>query len=266
MCSVICLFLQAAGATEGEGEEQQQALTLVEALKAELEKIDFHTSIEDELGFSMLRTESTSGEPRLGVAVELLDSEIREKHPSLARGDGLLIRYVAPGSTAAAAGLQVDDIIFAWGDQRLLHPQQLRILIQHAESDEKIVLKVIRESEEKLFELAIPERRAEGQTEDIPQGFRRNTSFSMTTKAFIVQPDGEVRKFNPNDEMENLTPFIQDQELAELLMDISEKDGVLIEPGDQKHLGKLIEELLRNGEVKVEEVAEETLRAGKDKP
>ena len=58
-------------------------------------------------------------------APEVVASQLR-----LEPGVGLVITYVATNSPAAQAGLLRDDVLVAFEDQALVHPQQLRKLVQ----------------------------------------------------------------------------------------------------------------------------------------
>ena len=65
----------------------------------------------------------------LGVAVEEA-SEALASQLSLAPGVGLLVTYVTPDSPAAKAGLEKNDVLVELEGQSLVHPAQLRKLVQ----------------------------------------------------------------------------------------------------------------------------------------
>jgi hypothetical protein len=65
----------------------------------------------------------------LGLATEEA-SEALTAQLRLAAGAGLTVTYVAPDSPAAKAGLQKNDVLVELDDQSLVHPAQLRKLIQ----------------------------------------------------------------------------------------------------------------------------------------
>ncbi|MGA2867316.1 MAG: PDZ domain-containing protein [Verrucomicrobiota bacterium] len=71
----------------------------------------------------------------LGLSTEetpdALASQLR-----LNSGEGLVVTYVAPDSPAAKAGVEKNDVLVQFGDQLLVHPAQLRKLVQmHKEGD-----------------------------------------------------------------------------------------------------------------------------------
>ena len=76
-----------------------------------------------------LERQGAPSRPWLGLATEeapeVLTSQLR-----LDPGVGLVVIFVATNSPAAKAGLVRDDVLVALGDQSLVHPQQLRKLIQ----------------------------------------------------------------------------------------------------------------------------------------
>jgi hypothetical protein len=81
--------------------------------------------------------EPTAGDPQaalkdrawLGVAVEE-GSEALASQLGLAPGSGLVVTYVTPDSPAAKAGLQKNDVLVELEGQLLVHPAQLRKLVQ----------------------------------------------------------------------------------------------------------------------------------------
>jgi hypothetical protein len=71
----------------------------------------------------------------LGVSVEET-SEALASQLGLESGEGLVVEFVAPDSPAAKAGLKRNDVLVQLGDQVLVHPVQLRKLVQmHKEGD-----------------------------------------------------------------------------------------------------------------------------------
>jgi hypothetical protein len=75
----------------------------------------------------------------LGVAVEEA-SEALESQLGLAPGAGLLVTYVTPDSPAAKAGLEKNDVLVELEGQSLVHPAQLRKLVQVRKEGDTIEL------------------------------------------------------------------------------------------------------------------------------
>lgn len=72
----------------------------------------------------------------LGVATTEVPRDVRAQLPDLPPETGLLIGAVAPESPAAKAGLQECDVLCRLGDQILVTPRQLAVLIgNHKEGD-----------------------------------------------------------------------------------------------------------------------------------
>ncbi len=71
----------------------------------------------------------------LGVSTEETTDALASQL-GLNSGEGLVVSYVAADSPAAKAGLQKHDVLVQFGDQLLVHPAQLRKLVQmHKEGD-----------------------------------------------------------------------------------------------------------------------------------
>jgi hypothetical protein len=77
--------------------------------------------------------------PWLGVSVEE-GSEALAAQLGLASGSGLVVTYVSPESPAAKAGLQKNDVLAELESQLLVHPSQLRKLIQRRKEGDAVQL------------------------------------------------------------------------------------------------------------------------------
>jgi len=81
---------------------------------------------------------------RLGVTIQDLNAPLAESF-GLKRPDGALVASVAPGSAAAAAGLQSGDVITAVNGEPVVRSGELSSLIGLAAPGEKVSLKVWRD-------------------------------------------------------------------------------------------------------------------------
>jgi hypothetical protein len=79
----------------------------------------------------------------LGVSADEV-SEALDAQLGLDPGEGLLVSYVAPESPAGKAGLHKNDVLLQFGDQLLVHPQQLRKLVRMRKVGEKVDLTIFR--------------------------------------------------------------------------------------------------------------------------
>ncbi|HVM46379.1 MAG TPA: PDZ domain-containing protein [Candidatus Acidoferrum sp.] len=84
-------------------------------------------------------TPASHGRGWLGVGVEEA-SEALASQLNLAPGVGLVVTYVTPDSPAAKAGLQMNDVLVEFEGQPLVHPQQLRKLVQVRKEGDKVEL------------------------------------------------------------------------------------------------------------------------------
>ncbi|MFN3167966.1 MAG: S1C family serine protease [Phycisphaeraceae bacterium] len=82
----------------------------------------------------------------LGVNAEPLDFDTA-KLLGVPRGTGLLITFVAEDSPAAKAGLKQGDIVTKLGDQLLINPEQLAVLVRTHKAGDTITLHASREGE-----------------------------------------------------------------------------------------------------------------------
>jgi membrane-associated protease RseP (regulator of RpoE activity) len=83
----------------------------------------------------------------LGVATspanELLADQLK-----LGKGTGLVIDFVEEGSPAAKAGIRPHDVLVRLGDQILVNPPQLQVLVRLQKPGDKVTLTLVREAKE----------------------------------------------------------------------------------------------------------------------
>jgi hypothetical protein len=77
--------------------------------------------------------------PWLGVGVEEA-SEALATQLNLAPGVGLVVTFITPDSPAAKAGLEKNDVLVEFEGQPLVHPAQLRKLVQVRKEGDKVEL------------------------------------------------------------------------------------------------------------------------------
>jgi len=77
---------------------------------------------------------------KLGVFVEPLSSQTAGEFGYDENTEGLIIKYVQPGSLAQESGLEVGDIIISIDDQKIGTVEQLRNIISRADLDDKGVV------------------------------------------------------------------------------------------------------------------------------
>ena len=98
----------------------------------------------------------------LGVETSRVPGVVSEQL-GLAKGFGLVVDYVVPGSPAAAAGIQQNDILKMLNDQILIEPSQLRKLLQTFSEGTEVTLTILRKGQEqkitvKLAKKEVPQR------------------------------------------------------------------------------------------------------------
>ena len=102
--------------------------------------------------------------PFLGVRYVLITSEIQEEKnlsvdygALIVRGDNPGETAIVPGSAAEKAGLQENDIILEFDGEKITLQNSLAKIIQKHNPGDKVVLKILREKEEKTIEVILGE-------------------------------------------------------------------------------------------------------------
>ncbi len=105
-------------------------------------KLDLGTAGEME-GLLILEGQD-AGKPQFGVHVRRADDTLR-KHLKIKSGVGLVVESVVPESGAAAAGVQIDDILIKLDDQWLINSEQFTTLVYNAELGQAVKATLVRE-------------------------------------------------------------------------------------------------------------------------
>ncbi|MEZ5301953.1 MAG: PDZ domain-containing protein [Verrucomicrobiales bacterium] len=92
--------------------------------------------------------------PWLGVAIQALPEDVAAQLPQL-KGAGVVVRDAAPGSPAAAAGLQANDVLFKVNEQILFGEDQLTKLIATYAPGDEVSLTWMRGAEEMAAKTAL---------------------------------------------------------------------------------------------------------------
>ncbi len=105
--------------------------------------------------------------PYMGLTVRLLDPQTGR---SLELPDevGLKVEYVDPKGPASAAGFERGDVLHKLGDQLLINPHQLRVLLWRHKPGETVDVHRFRQGERKTIKLVLGERPAEPRMLRVP--------------------------------------------------------------------------------------------------
>jgi hypothetical protein len=88
-------------------------------------------------------------------------------------GEGILVDQVEPNSPAAKAGIQPNDILLSFNEQKLYSPAQLTRLVASSNAGTRVKLQVVRKGKVETVESEIGQRPGAGQFAQRPrQGFR----------------------------------------------------------------------------------------------
>ena len=104
----------------------------------------------------------------LGLVSKRLPKLVGE-HLGLAPGNGLVVEMVVPDSPADKAGLKKDDVITKLGDQKLVLPEQLPLLLQGHKPGEVVTIEVLRDQQPVKIEATLADRPARFARDKQPQ-------------------------------------------------------------------------------------------------
>jgi PDZ domain len=100
----------------------------------------------------------------LGVITTQVPPSLGE-HLELPIGFGIQVQEVVPDSPAAKSGLKANDILTKFGDQRLIGPEHLSLLVRGQKAEDKVELTIIRKGTEEKLAVTL------GATDELLSGF-----------------------------------------------------------------------------------------------
>jgi membrane-associated protease RseP (regulator of RpoE activity) len=124
---------------------------------------------------------ASAKEPYLGIAIEALPPALRSQLPGvLPRDQGILVARVAKDSPAQKAGLQPNDILLTFGDQKVASPEQLVKDVRADKPGQEVKIGYLRGGKASTCTVTLGEHEAAA----MPEGARR----------FRLVPDERLRK------------------------------------------------------------------------
>jgi membrane-associated protease RseP (regulator of RpoE activity) len=239
---IVAIFLAAAAGAQGEtagGESNPRKVIVVEntsnaaapeAEKGGIRKRMIIEKIEKD-GEVAEQTEVT----RLGVSSEEA-SEVVAAQLGLAPGAGLLVPYIAPNSPAAKAGLQKNDVLVQFEGQLLVHPVQLRKLVQMHKAGDSVKLEFYRAGKKQNATAILDKTKAE------PRRSMQELMFDEDHPLHLMRMQPPARN-NSQLDKERLKIEIR-QSVEDARKSVEE---ALKEAGQEKKHAKMMEELARSG-------------------
>jgi len=95
----------------------------------------------------------------LGMEVEFVPSALSSQMPGiLPKGQGVMILHVTKDSPAAKAGLQRDDVLLSYGDQKISSPEQLVKMVRNDKPGHEIALNFVRGGKSENCKIMLGER------------------------------------------------------------------------------------------------------------
>ena len=95
----------------------------------------------------------------LGVNIDRV-SPVTAAQLGLDQGTGLVVQHVVSESPAETSGIERYDILTSFGDQILVNPDQLQVLVAARAPGEKVALEVIRGGKRREIDVTLAERKA----------------------------------------------------------------------------------------------------------
>jgi len=106
----------------------------------------------------------------LGVATSSPNETLR-RQLGLPTGAGLVVDYVDKDGPAAAAGVQVHDVLTRLDDQILVNPPQLAVLVRMHQADDKVALMFVRGGKERKATATLVEKEQAVSADGTPLGW-----------------------------------------------------------------------------------------------
>jgi hypothetical protein len=135
------------------------------------------TRLERNRGDEELRRDSTW----LGVGADEADEALAAQL-QLQNGEGLVVTFVSSNSPAAKAGIKKNDVLVKFDDQVLVHPAQLRKLVQSRKEGDRVEITTYRRGEKVEMTATL---------EKSPAGF----AFALDDRGWQGNMDELKRKF-----------------------------------------------------------------------
>jgi hypothetical protein len=107
--------------------------------------------------------------PYIGVMTSAVPRDLRA-HFGLPEGFGLLVEEVMPDTPARKAGIQANDVLIRFEDQKLVNMEQLQTLVRSKKKDDGVPMTLLSNGQEKVVMVIIDER----MMPDIPGDMRRS--------------------------------------------------------------------------------------------
>jgi serine protease Do len=136
----------------------------------------------------------------LGVAIQPVSADLAEQFGVDIR-EGVVVTQVFPNTPAAEAGLKTGDVVVAFGNEKVVSPRQLQILVERTPIGQQETLRVVRDGRE--MKLTITGR-------EQPSDF-----------GAVARSNSSDRQSEPATELEGLG-----LEVADLDKDVAEQLGV----------------------------------------
>jgi membrane-associated protease RseP (regulator of RpoE activity) len=122
----------------------------------------------------------------LGVAAVEVPQEVAAQLP-IPQDTGLLVAGVAPDSPAAKAGLSENDVLTKLGDQIIITPRQLAVLIANHKKDDAVKITYLRKGQQAELTAVLGERIAPPLPADAAGPLAR-----MNRLTIRIGPDGKI--------------------------------------------------------------------------
>ena len=124
---------------------------------------------------------------RLGVHIQDLNRELAEAFGLDADQRGALVTRIEPDSAAAKAGIKIEDIIIAVGDERITSSAQLRNSIGMKRIGEKVKIRLLRNGKERTVTARL-QKAPDAEAETRPEAIKKlqGARFQETSDGVLI--------------------------------------------------------------------------------
>jgi len=118
-----------------------------------------HTTTENNHSYKLPATPSIPKTTWLGISTGPVPSALRHQlHRLIPANQGVLVTAISPSSPAEKAGLQKNDVLLSYNDQKLYSPMQLSGLVRSEKPEQNISLQIVQQGQLKMLQIPLGTR------------------------------------------------------------------------------------------------------------
>ena len=169
--------------------------------------------------------------PFLGISGSAVTGPLRE-HLKLPRGVGLLVEHVQPKSAAELAGVKRFDVLHKLGDQLIINPHQLAVLVRTHKPGDDVKLTVIRAGESKELTAKLTEAELEPLDDENVWGARPLWREKLER---AIEPENQVRLARPQLGKRGVLTRVREKDGTEKVVAVDDEHTLIVVKKDEAH-------------------------------